>query len=59
MISVKEAQEIIKQNIPQKKQQILPLKEAFGYTTSEDIYSKPSHWDASNWSPFKFSFGLS
>ncbi|WP_313270514.1 molybdopterin molybdotransferase MoeA [Epilithonimonas vandammei] len=40
MISVKEAQEIIKQNIPQKKQQILPLKEAFGYTTSEDIYSK-------------------
>ncbi len=40
MISVEEAQEIIRLNIPPRKQQILTLKEAFGYTTSEDIYSK-------------------
>lgn len=40
MISVQEAQEIINQNIPKGKHQILPLKEAFGYTTAEDIYSK-------------------
>lgn len=40
MISVQEAQDIINQNIPKEKHQILPLKEAFDYTTSEDIYSK-------------------
>ncbi|WDF45539.1 molybdopterin molybdotransferase MoeA [Chryseobacterium sp. KACC 21268] len=40
MISVQEAQDIINQNIPKKKHQILPLKEALGYTTAEDIYSK-------------------
>ena len=40
MISVQEAQEIINQNIPKGKHQILPLKDAFGYITSEDIYSK-------------------
>lgn len=40
MISVQEAQEIISKNISQRKHQILPLKEAFGYTTAEDIYSK-------------------
>ncbi|MCD9856675.1 molybdopterin molybdotransferase MoeA [Epilithonimonas sp. JDS] len=40
MISVQKAQDIINQNIPKKKHQILPLKETFGYTTSEDIYSK-------------------
>ncbi|UZT99237.1 molybdopterin molybdotransferase MoeA [Chryseobacterium fluminis] len=40
MISVQEAQEIINQNIPERKQQILPLKKAFGYTTAEDIYSR-------------------
>jgi len=40
MISVKEAQEIINRHIPTRKQQILSLKEAFGYTISEDIYSE-------------------
>lgn len=40
MISIQEAQKIINQNIPQRKHQTLPLKEAFGYTISEDIYSK-------------------
>lgn len=40
MISVQEAQDIINQNIPKVKHQILTLKEAFGYTTAEDIYSK-------------------
>ncbi len=40
MISVEEAKKIIEQNIPERKNQILPLKEAFGHTTAEDIYSK-------------------
>lgn len=40
MISVQEAQEIINQNIPKRKHQIFPLKEAFGYTTAEDIFSR-------------------
>ncbi|WP_156308908.1 molybdopterin molybdotransferase MoeA [Sphingobacterium endophyticum] len=40
MISVAEANNIIAQNIPPRKNQILPLKEASGYTTAEDIYSK-------------------
>ncbi len=40
MISVQEAQEIIRQNIPEKKHQILPLKEAFGRTTSAAVYSQ-------------------
>lgn len=40
MISVQEAQGIINQNIPVRKPEILPLKEAFGYTLSEDVYSQ-------------------
>lgn len=40
MISVEEAKKIIGQNIPESKCHILPLKEASGYTTAEDIYSK-------------------
>lgn len=40
MISVQEAQAIISQNIPKRKQQMLPLEEAFGYTIAEDIYSQ-------------------
>lgn len=40
MISVQEAWDIIQKNIPQRKHAVLPLKEAFGYTTAEDIYSK-------------------
>lgn len=40
MISVEEAKKIIEQNIPERKTRILPLKEAFGHTTAEDIYSK-------------------
>lgn len=40
MISVEEAKKIIDQNIPERKTRLLPLKEAFGYVTAEDIYSK-------------------
>jgi len=39
MISVEETEKIIEQNTPESKHEILPLKEAFGYTTAEDIYS--------------------
>lgn len=40
MISVQEAQEIIYQNSPERKHQILPLEESFGYTNAMDIISK-------------------
>lgn len=40
MISVEEAKKIIGQNIPESKCKILSLKEAFGHTCAEDIYSK-------------------
>jgi molybdopterin molybdotransferase len=39
MISVQEAQAIINKNIPKRKQRILSLKKAFGYTVAQDIYS--------------------
>lgn len=40
MINVSEAQETIKQHLPHRKKELVPIKEAYGCTISKDVYAE-------------------